>query len=88
MSHTIHARTQLSGDCTSEVHPDNEGICVQVFDMASSTGQGGAGVEVTGPEDPLRLTVSHTLNTSTLSLTLSFQAFNRLTVEIKGAGVR
>ena len=56
--------------------------------MATSSQQKAPGVEVTGPEDPLRLTVSHTLNTATLSLTLSFQAFNRLTVEIKGAGVR
>ena len=45
-------------------------------------------MEVTGPEDPLRLTVSYTLNAATQSLSLSFQAFNRLTVEIKGAGIR
>ena len=56
--------------------------------MAGSSQQEAAGVEVTGPEDPLRLTVSHMLNTATQSLTLNLQAFNRLTVEIKGAGVR
>ena len=56
--------------------------------MAGSSQQEAAGVEVTGPEDPLRLTVSHLLNTATQSLTLNFQAFNRLTAEIKGAGVR
>ncbi len=56
--------------------------------MAASSQQEGKKTEVTGAEDPLRLTVSHTLNAATQSLTLSFQAFNRLTVEIKGAGIR
>lgn len=62
---------------------------MQIFDMAASIGGGAeAGTEVTGPQDPLRLTIWHTLNTATLTLTVRFQAFNRLTVEIKGAGVR
>ena len=60
----------------------------QVFDMAASSGQEAAGTEVTGPEDPLRLTVWHSLDTATRALTLGFQAYNRLTVEIKGAGIR
>ena len=61
---------------------------VQVFDMAASSGQEAAGSEVTGPEDPLRLTVWHSLDRPTHVLTLGFQAYNRLTVEIKGAGIR
>lgn len=56
--------------------------------MARGSQQATARVEVTGPEDPLRLTVSHTLDIATQSLTLNFHAFNRLTAEIKGAGVR
>lgn len=56
--------------------------------MAASSGHEAAGTEVTGPEDPLRLTVWHSLDRPTHVLTLGFQAYNRLTVEIKGAGIR
>ena len=61
---------------------------LQVFDMATSTEREAAGTEVSGPEDPLRLRVSHTLDTSALTLSIWFQAFNRLTVEIKEAAIK
>ena len=61
---------------------------LQVFNMAASTEQEAAGTEVTGPEDPLRLSVLHTLDTSALTLSVCFHAFNRLTVEVKGAAIK
>ena len=61
---------------------------LQVFDMAARAEPEAAGREVTGPEDPLRLSVSHMLDTSTLTLSVCFHAFNRLTVEVKGAAIR
>lgn len=78
------------GPCASAPLQSEAAACggLQVFDMAVSTEQEAAGREVTGPEDPLRLRVSHTLDTSTLTLSVCLHAFNRLTAEVKGAAIK
>lgn len=60
--------------------------------MSLVTGLGGdeaAGrQEVSGPTDPLRLVVSHTLQPANRSVSFTVELLNRLTADIKGLVLR
>ncbi len=60
----------------------------QVLRLATSVPGEMRWQELTAPGDPLQLRVTHSLDAATSALTLQFQACNRLTVEIKNAGIK
>ncbi len=60
----------------------------QVLRLATSLPGEDRWHELTAPGDPLQLRVTHSLDAATSTLTLQFQACNRLTVEIKNAGIK
>lgn len=60
----------------------------QVLRLATSVPGEVRWQELTAPGDPLQLRVTHSLDAATSALTLQFQACNRLTVEIKNAGIK
>ncbi|KAK9811481.1 hypothetical protein WJX72_004659 [[Myrmecia] bisecta] len=64
---------------------------VEVMEVVMEVVSGGeakAGAELSGPTDPLRITVWHQLDAAACSLTLKFEAHNRMTSELKGAAIR
>ncbi len=56
--------------------------------MALASDAGRDITELTGPSDPLRVVAWHTLDPLAKTLTLLFEATNRLPVDMKGAVVR
>ena len=60
----------------------------QVLRLATSVPGEPEWRELTAAGDPLQLQVTHSLDAATSALTLQFQARNRLTVEIKNAGIK
>jgi hypothetical protein len=68
-------------------------LCAGIAEVMSLvTGLGGdeaAGrEEVSGPTDPLRLVVSHTLQPATRSVSFTVELLNRLSADIKGLVLR
>lgn len=52
----------------------------------SPEGEGGA--ELSAPSDPIRVTAWHALERASGTLLLRLEAFNRLTCDVRNAGVR
>lgn len=63
-------------------------VGVQVLRLATRMPGEPAWRELTAAGDPLQLRVTRSLDATTSELTLQFQACNRLTVEIKNAGIK
>lgn len=61
---------------------------MQVLRLATSLPGEARWQELTAPGDPLQLRMTYSLDAATSSLTIQIQATNRLTVEIKNAGVK
>ncbi len=61
---------------------------VQVLRLATSVPGEPTWRELTAAGDPLQLRVTHQLDVATSALTFQFQARNRLTIEIKNAGIK
>ena len=52
------------------------------------SGQGAGRQEVSGPTDPIRVVISHTLNPAARAVSFSVEVFNRMTADVKGLVLR
>ena len=61
----------------------------QVLDLAMRLSpEGEGGMELSAPSDPLRVTAWHAVDCASGTLQLRFEAFNRLTCDMRNIGVR
>jgi hypothetical protein len=61
---------------------------LQVLALIGDGEEMGSGTILTAPDDPLRLTVWHTLEVGSSRASLQFEAYNQLNVSLQGVAIR
>lgn len=75
--------------CLADVVAVNSGVAEVMSLVTGLSADAEAGSqEVTGPTDPIRVVVTHTLQPESSSITFSIELLSRLTADIKGLVLR
>ena len=61
---------------------------LQVMALIEDSSSSGNGTIVSSPNDPIRLTIWHTLDLETHRATLQFEAYNQLPLALEGVTIR